>query len=85
MRVALMAMMLAISTPRQSLPAWAAAVLADKGFASTYARWDKLKPTFLVGDFNGDGGEDVAVFIIRKTTKQQGIAILLAGDRKSVV
>jgi hypothetical protein len=67
------------------LPSWAAAILNEKRFASTYALSTRLDPYFLEGDFNGDHRPDLAVLIERKQTKQQGIAFLHAGARNPIV
>lgn len=75
----------AMLTAQQQLPPWAASVIAEKTFAAAYSRSDKLTPAFLVGDFNGDGCDDVAVFIVRKSTQQQGIAMLHGGTLKPIV
>lgn len=69
----------------QNLPSWSAPILIAQSFASTYALSTRLNPYFLQGDFNGDGRLDVAVLIERKTTAQQGIAILHAGTIAPIV
>src|SRR5512139_2720433 len=70
---------------RQNLPSWAALILDDKSFASTYTLSTRMNPYFLQGDFNGDGRLDLAVLIERRQTAQQGIAILHAGASNAVV
>ncbi len=70
---------------QQNLPPWALSILEEHSVASTYAPSTKINPYFLHGDFNGDGRLDVAVLIVRKTTGQQGIAILHAGERTAQV
>lgn len=70
---------------RQTLPSWAAAILGEKRFASTYALSTRIDPYFLQGDFNGDNRLDLAVLIEKRQTGQQGIAVLHAGVRKAIV
>ena len=67
---------------QQQLPPWAAAVIAEDAFISSYARSDKLRPTFLVGDFNGDGREDVAVFVVRNNRASR-FSTLVRPERSS--
>jgi hypothetical protein len=69
----------------QNLPSWAAPILGEQRFASTYALSTRITPYFLQGDFNGDGRLDVAVLIERKATAQQGVAILHAGSTNPIV
>jgi hypothetical protein len=69
----------------QNLPSWAASILGDQRFASTYALSTRINPYFLQGDFNGDGRLDVAALIEHKRTAQQGIAILHAGSTNPIV
>jgi hypothetical protein len=69
----------------QNLPSWAAPILGEQRFASTYELSTRINPYFLQGDFNGDGRLDVAVLIERKATAQQGIAILHAGSMNPFV
>jgi hypothetical protein len=68
-----------------TVPSWARAILVTSAFAANYQQIDKLTPAFLTGDFNGDGRADVAVFVLRTTTREQGIAIIHAGATKPVV
>lgn len=70
---------------QQNLPSWAAPIVAEMRFASTYALSARMNPYFLQGDFNGDGRLDLAVLIEHKQTAQQGIAVLHAGTRSPIV
>ena len=70
---------------QQNLPTWAAPIVEEMRFSSTYALTTRLNPYFLQGDFNGDNRLDVAVLIEKKGTAEQGIAILHAGQRTPFV
>ena len=70
---------------QQNLPSWAAPVVAETRFASTYALSARMNPYFLQGDFNGDGRLDLAVLIEHKKTAQHGIAVLHAGTPTAIV
>lgn len=70
---------------QQNLPPWALSILEEKTVASVYTLSTRLNPYFLHGDFNGDGKLDLAVLIEATATKQQGIAILHAGERTAHV
>ena len=70
---------------QQNLPAWAASIVGEKRFASTYALSTRINPYFLQGDFNGDNRLDLAVLIEHREAAQQGIAILHAGTPNAIV
>jgi hypothetical protein len=70
---------------QQNLPSWAAPIVAETRFGSTYALSTRINPYFLQGDFNGDGRLDLTVLIEHKKTAQQGIAVLHAGTPTAIV
>jgi hypothetical protein len=63
------------------LPAWAVKSFNER-LGTRYQLVQKMKPSFYVGDFNGDGKSDVALLIKEKTTAKVGIAIVEGGERK---
>ena len=62
-------------------PAWSVKVFNEK-LSAGYQLVQKLKPSFYVGDFNGDGASDVALLIKEKATTKVGIAIVEGGQGK---
>ena len=56
-------------------PAWAMKVFNER-LGTRFELAQTMEPSFLVGDFNGDGRSDVALLIRQKATGKIGIAIL---------
>jgi len=69
----------------QNAPPWALAVIRNQAFIATFTVLERLTPSFLQGDFNGDGQRDVVFLIQRNTTGQQGLAFLHGGSQKAIV
>lgn len=46
---------------------------------------DELQPQPLIGDFNGDGEADLALFVADRATKKHGVCMLHAGTSECVV
>jgi hypothetical protein len=65
----------------EELPAWATKAFNEK-LSARYERVQKIEPSFLAGDFNGDGRSDVALLIQERTTGKVGIAILESGKNQ---
>jgi hypothetical protein len=64
-------------------PSWAVALFREK-LGREYERFEQVKPSFLTGDFNGDGEADVALLVREKGSGKVGIAIV-EGGKKSIV
>jgi hypothetical protein len=65
-----------------ALPAWAEHRLSQKDVASRYELTHQLSPPFLLGDFNHDGQQDVAVLARHKGSGKLGILILHNGEQR---
>jgi len=65
-----------------ALPAWAEHRLSQKDVTSKFELTHQLSPTFLLGDFNRDGQQDVAVLARHKVTRKLGILVLHNGEQK---
>src|SRR5437868_13712310 len=59
----------------QELPSWAIKAFNEK-LSARYELVQKMEPSCVTGDFNGDGRSDVALLIKERTTGKVGIAIL---------
>jgi hypothetical protein len=66
------------------LPAWSVKVFNEK-LSTHYELFQKLQPSFYVGDFNGDGTSDVALLIEQKATAKIGIAIIEGGKQQTKI
>lgn len=62
-----------------SLPEWAAGPMRGPALAS-FEIVSRLNPYYQQGDFDGDGRQDIAVLIRRRTTRKEGIAIVHRRD-----
>lgn len=70
----------------QSLAGGAMFPVAEKAArAANLTVLDALQPRQLVADFNGDGEEDVALFVRDRSTHKRGLCILHAGSPECVV
>ena len=58
------------------IPDAAKRALAAGSLGKEYDFSDKINPTYLEGDFNGDGKIDVAVLLTQRSTGKLGIAIV---------
>lgn len=60
-----------------ALPKWAATKYSK--YEQNFKRSYKLLPSFLEGDFTGDGTMDIAIFVTKKSDDKMGVLFLL-GD-----
>lgn len=65
--------------PRLNLPAWACEAAFNQGLNKRFSIYTRINPFFLSGDFNGDGRNDVAIWVTNSRTRQRGIVILHQG------
>jgi hypothetical protein len=65
----------------EKLPSWAIKAF-NKKLSARYELVQKMEPSFLAGDFNGDGRSGVALLIQERTTGKVGIAILESGKNQ---
>lgn len=54
-------------------------------YESTFERSYQLLPSFLEEDFNGDGTNDIAVFVSKKSDEKQGVLFLFGKDDKMFI
>ena len=59
-----------------AIPGWAKEVFSQK-LAARYVYFNRLHPSHLEADFNGDKKQDVAILIRNKSSRKIGIAIVL--------
>ena len=59
-----------------AIPGWAKEVFSQK-LAARYVYFNRLHPSHLEADFNGDKKQDVAILIRNKSSGKIGIAIVL--------
>ncbi len=67
---------------RLTLPAWAEHRLSQKDVTSRFELTHQLSPPFLLGDFNYDGQQDVAVLARHKGSRKLGILVLHHGEQR---
>ena len=65
------------------LPQWAS--VKWKKYESIFERSYKLIPGFLEGDFTGDGTDDIAISVSKKSNDKQGILFLFGADDKMFI
>jgi len=70
------------SAQKPALPAWAEQRLSQKDMTSKFELTHQLSPEFLLGDFNHDGQQDVAVLARHKGSRKLGILVLHHGQQK---
>ena len=58
-----------------AVPESAARLFKTTGLARRYSFSSHLKPSYLTGDFDGDGKPDVAILVKQKSTGKIGIAV----------
>jgi hypothetical protein len=70
--------------PTQSgdIPELAIKVFRETRLDRYYEFSPHLKPTYLTGDFDGDGKPDIAILVIRKSSKKIGIAVCHSSTNK---
>jgi hypothetical protein len=61
--------------PPTTIPELATRLFRETGLDRQYEFSPHLKPTYLTGDFDGDGKPDIAILVIRKSSKKIGIAV----------
>ena len=66
--------------PPESSIQWVEDVFRSKKLPYELHSW--IKPSYLIGDFNGDGRPDVAVLIREQTSGKRGIAIVHGGTNE---
>jgi len=59
-----------------AIPGWGKEVFSQK-LAARYVYFNRLHPSHLEADFNGDKKQDVAILIRNKSSRKIGIAIVL--------
>jgi hypothetical protein len=67
------------------LPAWADSALTQFLADSGFVRTTRVTPSFLVGDFDGDGWKDAAVLVRRSANGKEGVAIFRRYGRSPIV
>lgn len=68
-----------------SLPEWANARARREGHTRTFALAGERNPFYQSADFDGDGQLDVAVWVVRRATGQEGILLLHGGGTPTAV
>jgi hypothetical protein len=59
-----------------SIPKWVAPVFKQSGLSNRYVFSSRLNPFYQRGDFDGDGKQDIAIWIRELKSNKVGIAIL---------
>jgi hypothetical protein len=59
-----------------SIPEWVALVFKQSGLSNRYIFSSRLNPFYQRGDFDGDGKQDIAIWIRELKSNKVGIAIL---------
>jgi hypothetical protein len=72
----------ATNAKKPTLPAWAERRLSQQDVKSRFELTHQLSPAFLLGDFNRDGQQDVAILARHKGTRKLGILILHNGEHR---
>jgi hypothetical protein len=70
---------------RENIPPWALELFSAKKLDEQYEFAFVLNPSYLPGDFNGDGKIDVAVLVKQRSTGKLGIVIVHAGKGKPAI
>jgi len=66
----------------EKLPQWAVAEYKQLKLDTAYEIRDNINPYYLEGDFNGDKKQDIAIFIVQKSTQKPGILIIHANSQE---
>ena len=64
------------------IPEVASRLFKATGLDRQYEFSPHLKPTYLTGDFDGDGKPDIAILVIRRSSKKIGIAVCHSSTNK---
>ena len=72
-------------SPEAQLPDWAQQRWGSLANRASLRLSTRLKPFFLQADFNGDGENDVALFVKDVATGKEGLAFLFKGKAAPVV
>lgn len=67
------------------LPLWSQQAWTELAARESLQISVRLDPAFWLGDFDGDGQQDLAVRVLKSNTKQEGIAFLLNGKAPHVI
>ena len=71
--------------PRLNLPEWACIAAAEANLHRRFAVHSRVNPFFLLGDFNGDGRQDLALWVAELKTKKLGLIVLHQGHARATV
>jgi hypothetical protein len=69
----------------ENIPPWVLKLFSAKKLDEQYEFAFVLNPSYLPGDFNGDGKIDVAVLVKERSTGKLGIVIVHAGKGKPAI
>ncbi len=62
--------------PRLNLPAWLCESEAGRRASEKYTPYTRITPFYLLGDFDGDGTLDIAIWVRNIKTKHVGVLIV---------
>ena len=74
--IAILIFFCSANTSAQTLPAWFSTYFKQQKLDAKYDLKAYAKPSYLMGDFNGDGVKDVAALVIEKKTRKNGVLIM---------